>query len=282
MKKPVPSFVCLLLLSAALAHHASADLLLNGNFTGITNSIAGNTYTYGQFGSNGGPASGAVLTVNSWTTSGYNFVYTPNIVDRGTTAGGAQTGVAKEAPGQATVGGYGNEYMWGKNNGGTGDFKTNPFAGNFIAADGVYETGAINQSITAGLRTGQAYTLTFYWAVAQQESYTVANPQNDWQITLGSQVFTTPKIDLASKAFTGWMTYSNTFTYTGANATAANPVVLSFLAQSGGSNPPFLLLGNVSLVPEPSSGTLLSLVGVGLTAGWFVRRRRRMAVDAEA
>ena len=171
--------------------------------------------------------------------------------------------------------------MWGKNNGSTGDFSTDPFSGNFIAADGAYETGAITQSITSGLQTGQAYTLTFYWAVAQQESYTTANPANDWKITLGSQSFTTPATDLPAEGFSGWMKYTNTFTYTGANATAQNPAALSFLAQSSGSNPPFLLLGQVSLVPEPSSGTLLSLVGAGLTAGWCVRRRRLAAADAQ-
>lgn len=290
MKKTIHLAFLSFILTAGLAQTATAELLTNGNFTALGH-VGGNTFTYGQFGNNSGSATGSVLTVNGWDTAGYNFVYTPGVVDQGTTAAGANAGIAKEAPGQATVtvGGvkYGNEYMWGKEadnsgNGGANAFGTNPFAGNFIAADGAYETGAITQSITSGLKTGQAYTLTFYWAVAQQESYTVANPANDWKVTLGSQTFTTPAKDLPAKGFSGWMTYTNTFTYTGADSTTANPVLLSFLAQSGGGNPPFLLLGQVSLVPEPSSGTLLALVGAGATAGWCVRRRRRLTVDAAA
>ncbi len=287
MKNPLRALVYPLLFTAALANHASADLLTNGNFTSITDHSGGG-YTYGQFNTTG-TGGAVVLTVNNWATTGYNFVYTPNTVDQGTTANGANTGIKAEAPGSAKGAGTpGNEYMWGQEANGTGNsglnaFGTNPFAGNFLAADANYSTGPISQSITAGLRTGVAYTLTFYWAVAQQESYTAANASNDWQITLGSQTFTTPQINLPAKSFSGWMTYTNTFTYTGANSTAANPVTLSFLAQSAGSSPPFLLLGNVTLVPEPSSGTLLALVGAGLTAGWFVRRRRQLAAaDAQA
>ena len=125
------------------------DLIVNGNFTGITNTVSGNTYTYGQFGTKGA-ASGAVLTVDNWTTSGYNFVYTPGTVDQGTTKNGANAGTAAQAPGQATGANPGNEYMWGKEadgtgNGGVNAFGTNPFSGNFIAADGAYETGAVTQ-----------------------------------------------------------------------------------------------------------------------------------------
>ena len=274
MKNPLRSIVYPLLLTAALVPHASADLLVNGNFTGITNTVAGNTYTYGQFGSNAGPASGAVLTVNSWTTSGYNFVYTPGVVDRGTTAAGAQAGVAKEAPGQGTVNGYGNEYLWGSNNGGASTFGTNPFSGNFIAADGAYETGAITQQVT-GLKTGNAYTLTFllgggaagelhdghHRAVAGQPGLAAvldAGLQPAGQIVLG--------LDAASPSTT--------------RPRPPRRRSRSWRWELPADSRPSLLLGGVTLVPEPSSGTLLGLVGAALSVVWFVRRRR-LAVDAE-
>ena len=279
MKTSLRYLLCPLLLSTALSHHASAELLVNGNFTGVVdNSKSG--FTYGQFGSDtvANEASGAVLTVPGWDTSGYNFVYTPGVIDQGTTAAGANAGITKEAPGQASVTvnnvKYGNQYMWGTNNGGTNAFGTNPFAGNIIAADGAYETGAITQTVN-GLTTGNAYTLTFYWAAAQQESFTTATTEQ-WKVSLGSQTFSTSVYSLPAKGFSGWM--KQTFTYT---ATAASET-LSFLAVGTPSGqPPFLLLGSASLVPEPSSGTLLALVSAGLTGVWFVRRRRS-AVDAQA
>ena len=256
---------------------AAANLLLNGNFTGITNTVAGNTYTYGQFGNNSGTATGSVLTVNNWDTAGYNFVYTPGVVDQGTTAGGAKAGIAKEAPGQATVNGYGNQYLWGTNNGGVNAWPTtNPFSGNFIGADGAYETGAITQTVT-GLTTGQVYALNFYWAAAQQESYTSATTEN-WKVMLGSDAQTTPTFSLASKGFSGWMNQTMNFTASGTSET------LSFLAQGTPTGqPPFVALGGVSLnqVPEPSSWALFGILGGGLTTVGVLRRRRQAHVDAD-
>ena len=240
----------------------------------------GNNFTYGQFGNNAGPATGAVLTVTGWEHRDTIFVYTPDTADQGTTAAGANTGIAKEAPGQAsvTIGGvkYGNEYMWGTNNGGTTAFGTNPFAGNFIAADGAYETAAVTQMVT-GLRTGTAYTLTFYWAAAQQESYSGATTEQ-WQVTFGGQTQSTSIINLPSKGFSGWRTQAMTFT-----AAAASQTLLFLAVGTPTGQPPFVLLGGVSLdaVPEPSAWALLVGVGAAVTTVGVVRRRRRLTVDAQ-
>ena len=283
MKHPLRFLASALLLTTTLTCHASADLLVNGNFTGVADSSSANL-TYGQFGS----ASGSTLSIPGWSTSGYNFVYTPGTADRGTKAGGQTSGV-QESPGQFPINdttkannGYGSQFLWGKYNAGTvptgtDPFTNLPFSGNFVAADGAYEVGAVTTAVGA-LKTGIAYTLTFYWAAAQQESYTGATTEQ-WQVTLGSQTQSTTQYSLPSQATSGWMKQTFIFIPTAASSSA----VLSFLAVgTPGGEPPFVLLGGVSLVPEPSSGTLLALIGVGLTAVGIVRRRRRASVDAEA
>jgi hypothetical protein len=252
----------------AVCRSASANLVQDPDFTGITYSGAlPLTTVYGQFGT----GTGSTLTVANWTTTGYNFVYAPNTADVGTSTG-ANTGSPNEAPGQFnTASGYGDTYMWGSNNGGTVTLpSTTPAGGNFIAADGAYEVGAISQTIT-GLKVGDVYRLTFYWAGAQQQGYTTATTEA-WQVTLGSQAFTTGTVSLPAKGFSGWM--QQTFNYT---ATSTSET-LSFLAIGApNGQPPFALLGGIDLtvVPELSNWAVFAGFGVMCTVVEVVRRRRR-------
>jgi hypothetical protein len=257
---------------------AGANLVQNGNFTSVTysGSLPLSTPYFGEFGT----GAGSTLTLTNWTTSGYNFVYAPNTADSGTKAAGANSGQPNQAPGEAnTAAGYGNTYLWGPSNGGTGTtsggvgtVEAAPGGGNIVAMDGVYETVAVSQSIS-GLTVGQAYKLTFYWAGAQQESYTGTTTEY-LTVTMGStrfvnQSYTTSTVTVASGGFSGWMQQSFYFVPTNTTRT------LSFLA--GGTptgQPPFTLISNVDLevVPDFSNWMIFAVFG---TVCLLVEMRRR-------
>lgn len=255
-----------------MALNAHANLVQNGTFTGITYSgTLPLTTQYGEFGT----AAGSVtLTESNWTTSGYNFVYAPNTMDMGTNASGANSGAPKEAPGQFNAAnGYGNTYMWGSNNGGAVTLPaTDPAGGNFIAGDGAYNVGAISQVIT-GLTAGKLYFVSFYWAGAQQQSYTTATTEA-WLVSLGAQTINTGTVSIAAEGFSGWINQTLAFTATGATET------LSFLAVgTPNGQPPFSLLGGVQmeLAPEPTSWAIFAGFGIACTVVEVARRRRRQS-----
>jgi hypothetical protein len=241
------------------------------------------TTLFGQFGNNAGPATGATLTVANWTTSGYNFVYAPNTADSGTQASGANTGQPNEAPGQYNAAnGYGNTYLWGPNNGSANGLTTSPAGGNFIAADPVYETDSIRQTIT-GLTIGKVYLVKFYWAAAQQQAFDGATTEF-WTVSLGSESHTTSTYSLANHAFSGWMQGAFTFTATavgsGSGTQSGTTATLSFLA--GGTPaglPPFVLLDGVELdvVPEFSSWMIFAGFGLVCLLVEGLRRHRCIA-----
>ena len=256
----------------ALTCNASANLVKNPTFTGVTYSggLALSSTLYGQFGT----GTGSTLTVANWATTGYNFVFTPGSADMGTNANGANTGKPEEAPGQYTAAdGYGNTFMWGPQNGSANGFSTTfPFSGNMIAADPVYETAAITQTIT-GLTVGKTYVLNFWWGGMQQESYAGATTEW-WQVTLGSQVRTTGTVSVADHGFSGWQQASLYYTATATSET------LSFL--SGGTPtglPPFALLGGLDLELIPESSNWMVFAGFGGCCIIFetARRRRRQS-----
>jgi hypothetical protein len=119
---------------------ARANLVTNGGFESTTNGA-------GQLGYN--------TNATGWTTSGYNFLFT---------SGSADTTGAD--------GRFGNLQIWGPGNGSNNGLPaTSPDGGNYVAADGAYEVGAISQTIN-GLVAGGSYNVSFYWtqhrAVASQ------------------------------------------------------------------------------------------------------------------
>lgn len=285
MKHPARALTYSLLLVPVLAQSVGgADLITDGYFNQVTRTATNPALTtlFGEFGT----GTGATLTVAGWSTSGYNFVFAPGLGDAGTTTG-ANTGKANEAPGQYanTSAGYGTEYLWGTQNGGNNAIGNYPAptgtTANFLAADGAFQTGAVTQNIT-GLTVNSSYNLTFYWAASQQQSFN-GDLKENWNVTLGNQSFATKVVTLPSHNFSGWM--SQTFTYT---ATAATEL-LSFLAVGSNvdgsttSEPPFLLLGGVSLnaVPEPTTWALcLGFGAAGMLFEVARRRRQRAALDA--
>ena len=272
MKTPFVIALITVCFACLLGVTASANVIQNGTFTSITYSgtlpITGGTY-YGQFGTT--PTSGsASLKVANWSTAGYNFVYTPGSADLGTSASGAPVGKPQEAPGQYNApSGYGNTFLWGPQNGSTNGFSsTFPFAGNMIAADPVYETDAITQTIT-GLTVGRVYALHFYWGGMQQQSYDGATTEW-WQVTFGAQVKTTGTVSLATHAFSGWQNQYMYFTPTSTTQT------LSFLAGGTPSGlPPFSLLGGVEMEVVPESSNSMAFIGFGLACIVFESTRRR-------
>ena len=302
MKTRSRSAACLLLLTAVvLARPAAAQMILtDGTFvtvsreTGVTAPTL--TTLYGQWGSDpsGSAASGSQLLISGWDTGGYNFVFTPGTIDGGTSANGANSGVANEAPGQYKVGGtganaaYGSTYMWGANNnpGVSPAIPAPPGGGNIIAADGAYESGSIYQTLN-GLVPNAYYAVTFNFAGAQQQSFTGTTTEQ-WLVALGGTALSTSPaagtyqatsvLNNANQSFTGW--HSDTLTF---KATAASEV-LSFLA-SGTPNgePPFALLADVSVAQVPEPGVWAMSVGLGgflLCWGTVRRRRARLAVGS--
>jgi hypothetical protein len=142
---------------------------------------------------------------------------------------------------------------------------TSPVAGAtwYIAADGAFQQGAIEQTLT-GLTAGQSYDVTFYQAAGQQVGYTGATTDK-WQVSLGTNSKLSTVINLPSEGnVTGWTKQTLSLT---ANSTSE---VLSFLAVGTPTGlPPFALLAGVDVqptaVPEPLTflGTLTAL-GLGV------------------
>jgi hypothetical protein len=248
LKKKAHSLLLGTLLTAGVlvATPASAyvDLVQNGDFSSFTSTNAGG----GQIDYN--------TTVANWSTTGYNFLFQPTYAD-------TTTGVTSQ---------FSTLSLWGPDNGSNNGFNpdASPTGGNYVGADGAFNVGAITQTIT-GLTAGDSYNLTFWWAAAQQYTYTGANTEQ-WDVSLGSQTIDTAVYHNSSEGFSGWM--QETFTYT---ATASTEV-LSFLAVGTPTGqPPFSLLSNVSMeaaVPEPE---ILGLMGMGLLGILASRRNQRKA-----
>jgi hypothetical protein len=140
--------------------------------------------------------------------------------------------------------------------------------GNFIASDPQFDTGPLSQTIV-GLTVGASYTLTFDYAGAQQLGFDGVTT-GGWQVSLGSETHNTATLTNANHGFTGWFSATMNFTATSTSE------VLSFLATGGpsGTQPPFVLLDNVSLdlsVPEPMT---LSVFGIGLVGAAAWKRRK--------
>lgn len=218
--------------------------------------IASNLVVNGDFESNGGNGQmGFNTSVTGWSINNpsYTFVYAPGTADT--------TG----ATGQ-----YGFNALWGPGNGSANGLPaTSPTGGYYIAQDSDFQQSAIYQTIN-GLTPGDSYTVSFWWAAAQQYTFDGAN-SSQWQVSLGSQTQSTALESIPSHGFSGWMYQS--FSYT---ATSSSEV-LSFFANGSPPVPPFALLDGVTLnanssVPEPGTITLMATGLMGVIGA--VRRYR--------
>ena len=285
MKIRLRPFIYSLALTLALVRMTSAaELLTNGNFTTVgysptyTGTLPKSSTIFGQFGT----GTGSNLTVSGWSTTGYNFLFASGTADSGTKATGANPAVGttpaapNEAPGQYNApNGYGSTYLWGTGNGGLNAIPASPDGGNYVAADGAFQVGAISQTVNT-LTSGQQYAVSFFWAAAQQQSYD-GDTTDNWQVSLGGQSFTTSTVTVPSHGFSGWMQQTFIFTATASSET------LSFLANGlPMGEPPFALLDGVSLtaVPEPSAWMAFVGLGAVCTVIGVIRRRRQAAVLA--
>lgn len=239
-------FVVFLALALTLGMPAAswANFITNGSFDQSSNGA-------GQVGYN--------TTITGWSmasSGGYTFLFTSGSADT--------TGV---------TGQFGNLKLWGPNDGSAnGLTAASPDGGNFIASDGDFQQVAIQQTLS-GLTQGQNYQVGFWWAGAQQSSYTGVST-DQWQVSFGGQTQSTSIYTNPSEGFSGWMYQTFTFQADGASD------VLSFLAVGTPAGvPPFSLLDGVSVqsaVPEPSTLCLmgLGLIGIGVIK---LRTRLRMA-----
>jgi hypothetical protein len=235
---------------------------------------ATNLVVNGNFETNGGVGqlSGGITSIGTWTVG--PVVVTPN-----TPPGSAPFDFILN--GNADISGFPsvfsppNIYLWGPRTpvsaGGpvANGFTTSADGGFFFGSDGGYATAPISQTI-AGLTIGNQYTLSFEYAGAQFSQYFGATQQS-WQVTFGSTVVTTPTLAVASQGFSGWRTFTTTFTATSASQ------VLTFLAKGTPVGiPPTTLIDGIQLVaavPEPGTYALM-LAGLGLV-GFLARKTRR-------
>jgi hypothetical protein len=242
ISKFISAFTLALLSLSAQA----TEIILNGGFE----SNAGNGQLY-----TGSTRSGVYTAATGWrmaNSTSYTFLFASGTAD--TTGANGQ---------------YGNLSLWGPNNGSANGLPaSSPNGGYFIASDSAFQQSAIQQTVT-GLTPGNRYTLSFWWAGAQQSGFS-GNTYDRWVVTLGSETHATTMTNLTSHGFTGWIHES--FTYTATSTTE----LLSFLADGGPTGvPPFALLDGVSMqqatVPEPTTYGLLS---IGLL-GWLLAYKRR-------
>jgi hypothetical protein len=245
-----------------------------------TTAQANNLVLNGSFSANSGGIGCKVGAVNGcvqdWSSTGYTFLYTSSANAQNPGVDGVE--------------------MWGPSSGGGGSvngFGASPDGGAFLALDGDYETGSVQQTIT-GLTPGQLYAVSFYWAAAQQEGFNGATIQA-MNVCLGTTGETynntsnqplsgatnassninctgsgasTSLIDLSNHNFSGWEYVTVDLT---ANSTSD---VLSFLGYGNVQEPPFALLDGVSMTPTPEPSTL-PLLFTGLMGGLGILRSKK-------
>jgi hypothetical protein len=206
------------------------------------------------------------LALADWT---FAYPYTGYIFSSG----------AADTTGAFTNAGYTVE-LWGPGNGvQNGMPADSPAGGNiFVDDDPVGYGSSLSQTVN-GLVTGQKYSLSFYWAAAQiyipQLGIYSGASENQVVASLGSQNFPTAEENISNHGFSGWLSETFDFTYTGAGTSAA--LAFLFVSTTPEGTPPAALLSGVSLtaIPEPATWGLM-LVGF-CGAGAMARRRRAAA-----
>jgi len=271
---PKAGGVVALLLGSALASAWATPLVLNGNFD--TTTITTNCNT-GQTAN----CAGQMTTSNvaDWATSGYNFIYNSADVRNSGNSTGQYGDPISWQTGQTGTNGQVALYNATAPGSYTGAYKTifsNPAGnanGNIVGADGAFEVGAITQTVT-GLQVGGDYAITFWYAGAQQDTYTGITTET-WTVSLGSEAFTAPVLTNASGGFTGW--YQETMTFEASSTSE----VLSFLAVGTPTGePPFSLLTGVGAteIDEPGTAALLLASFLGMCV--VARRHKDKMVRA--
>lgn len=268
----------------------AANLLVNGDFEllTMTNGNALHSTIIGN-GSNGLP------TATGWSTTGYNFV----MVDNPNYLSGTKkslTGADDYFDGAYTTSNPANSrfVLWGPDIYGSGStlngLTNSPTGGNFLAADGAYLNRPIEQTIT-GLEVGKTYSLSFWWAAAQQYGYSGVTTEA-WKVCFGvcsytfnpsipdsyavfdniagSQIVSTDERTNQNHGFVPWKYEYFEFTATSSTQTLS---LLAYGTPLG--QPPFALLDGLQLqaVPEPTTWAMM-MIGFGIIGGVMRTRRR--------
>ena len=217
---------------------AAVNLVSNGGFE--MTSVAGG----GQLGYN--------ITASDWSTLGpghsYFMLFPSGSADT--------TGVTST---------YGNLKLWGPGDGSANGLPaSSPDGGNFVGSDPDFLNTALTQTVT-GLTVGDKYTLSFYWAAAQQ--YDRSGPVSaGWDVSLGGVTQSTGDAAIASHGFSGWAL--ETFSYTATSTTE----VLSFLATGSGGRAPAVCSSGWRVARRPAGSRGVDL---GDDAAWLRRARVR-------
>ena len=264
------SLVALCLTSCFITNIQAANLIINGGFETTANG------TNKQIGTSAA-LPGRFTSITGWYTTAVTATSTNPEGNSLNLVLASGTGEATGALNRFSVPSGGPILLkfWGASNGGptvasAGSQIFNdvsPTGGNYVAIDGGFDVGAINQQMS-GLTVGQNYKLSFSWAVAQQQGFEAPGGLTEkFVVSLGTQTIETPTISYINHGFKGWFQQTMVFT-----PTVTNPI-LSFLSVGTPTGqPPFALLDGVSLevVPEPSS----CLIGAFTLSGLMLRRRR--------
>lgn len=245
------------IVSLGLTQAAHANLVVNGGFEATTAGPNPNPFT---------PGSGQLsydITATGWTTPTPSAITAPYSYDFLFASGAADT--------TGAYGQYGTLTLYGPGNGvANGLPASSPTGGNYIGLDSDVAYDAPIQQTIGGLTVGQRYTLSFWWAGAQQTTF--GGPTTDTiTATLGGVAQSAGPISVADKGFSGWSLVS--FSYT---ATSTSEV-LSFLATGTPltpNEPPFVLLDGVDLeLATPDGGLTIALLGGALVGLEGLRRK---------
>ena len=164
--------------------------------------------------------------------------------------------------------------VWGPANGSPNGFMASSNGGDFVGIDGDYGRSKITQTIN-NLTPGLVYNLAFEWA-GSQFTDALGDTVQWWEVDFGGSIAETPRVNVPSKGFSGWMTQAMSFVASSASQE------LSFTAFGNpGGLPPFLLLDGVSLTEEtpPPPASVpgpLPLLGAAAALGWSGKLRRRV------